>query len=182
MMVAADMLARTGALFDAPDVYDMPPTLPPRSALSSPPADWSRTLALLDDDTADSWNSPGRTPRHRAGQILVPLIAAQLGSARPQARERIAVSILVRFTNTSPTTTEQYDQSVQRLQQVGDFPPDGMEDHVCFIVDGNIRVSEIWESREKLNAFAERLMPVLAEMGVEPGEPEILEIHNIIRR
>jgi hypothetical protein len=25
MMVAADMLARTGALFDAPDVYDMPP-------------------------------------------------------------------------------------------------------------------------------------------------------------
>jgi hypothetical protein len=24
-MVAADMLARTGALFDAPDVYDMPP-------------------------------------------------------------------------------------------------------------------------------------------------------------
>jgi hypothetical protein len=82
------------------------------------------------------------------------------------------LSILVRFTNTSPTTTEQYDKSVQRLQQVGDFPPDGMEYHVCFIADGNIRVSEIWESREQLNAFAERLMPVLAEMGVEPGEPE----------
>jgi hypothetical protein len=92
------------------------------------------------------------------------------------------VSILVRFTNTSPTTTEQYDQSVQRLQQVGDFPPDGMEYHVCFIADGNIRVSEIWESREQLNAFAERLMPVLAEMGVEPGEPEIFEIHNVISR
>jgi hypothetical protein len=90
------------------------------------------------------------------------------------------MSILVRFTNTSPTTTEQYDQSVQRLQQVGDFPPDGMEYHVCFIADGNIRVSEIWESREQLNAFAERLMPVLAEMGVEPGEPEIFEIHNVI--
>jgi hypothetical protein len=92
------------------------------------------------------------------------------------------MSILVRFSNTSPTTTEQYDHSIQRLQQVGDFPPDGMEYHVCFIADANIRVSEIWASREQLNAFAERLMPVLAEMGVEPGEPEIFEIHNIIKR
>jgi hypothetical protein len=90
--------------------------------------------------------------------------------------------ILVRFTNTSPTTTEQYDESVQRLRQVGDFPPDGMEYHVSFVADGNIRVSEIWESRGQLNAFAERLIPVLADMGVEPGEPEIFQIHNIIRR
>jgi len=92
------------------------------------------------------------------------------------------MSILVRFTNTSPTTTEQYDQSVQRLRQVGDFPPDGMEYHVCFLQDGNVRVSEIWDSREQLNAFGERLMPVLQEVGIDPGEPELLEIHNIIRR
>jgi hypothetical protein len=25
-------------------------------------------------------------------------------------------------------------------------------------------------------------MPVLAEIGIEPGEPEIFEIHNIIKR
>jgi hypothetical protein len=92
------------------------------------------------------------------------------------------MSILARFTNTSPTTTEQYDDAVKRLQDVGDFPPDGMEHHVCFVADGNVRVSEICESREQLNAFAERLMPVLAEMGIEPGEPEIFEVHNIIRR
>jgi hypothetical protein len=92
------------------------------------------------------------------------------------------MSILARFTNTSPTTTEQYDDAVKRLQDAGDFPPDGMEHHVCFVADGNIRVSEIWESREQLNAFAERLMPVLAEVGIEPGEPEIFEVHNIIRR
>ena len=27
-----------------------------------------------------------------------------------------------------------------------------------------------------------RLMPVLADVGIDPGEPEIREIHNIIRR
>jgi hypothetical protein len=25
-------------------------------------------------------------------------------------------------------------------------------------------------------------MPILAELGIEPGEPEVLEVHNIIKR
>jgi hypothetical protein len=35
---------------------------------------------------------------------------------------------------------------------------------------------------EQFDAFGERLMPVLAEVGIEPGEPELLEVHNILRR
>lgn len=32
-------------------------------------------------------------------------------------------------------------------------------------------------------AFGEKLMPKLAEIGIDPGpEPEIVEIHNIVRR
>ena len=92
------------------------------------------------------------------------------------------MSVLIRFTPTSTTTTEQYDETIRRLQDVGDFPPDGMEYHVCFLVDGNLRVSEIWDSREQLDAFGQRLMPVLEEVGIDPGEPEILDIHNVVRR
>lgn len=92
------------------------------------------------------------------------------------------MSVLIRFAPTSPTTTEQYDETIRRLQEAGDFPPEGMEYHVCFLSDGNFRVSEIWDSQEQLDAFGERLMPVLAEVGIDPGKPEILEIHNIIRR
>ena len=92
------------------------------------------------------------------------------------------MSILVRFAPTSVTTTEQYDETIRRLQEAGDFPPEGMEYHVCFPQDGNVRVSEIWDSREQFDAFGERLMPLLAELGIDPGEPEMLEIHNIIRR
>jgi hypothetical protein len=77
---------------------------------------------------------------------------------------------------------QQYDESVRRLERAGDWPPDGLDYHVCFGSDGNLRVSEIWDSREQLDAFGERLMPVLAEVGIGPGEPELMEIHNIVRR
>jgi hypothetical protein len=91
------------------------------------------------------------------------------------------VSVLVRFAPAS-LTAEQYDESVRRLEEAGDFPPDGLDIHVCFGSEGNLRVSEIWDSQEQLDAFGERLMPVLADIGIDPGEPELMEIHNLVKR
>jgi hypothetical protein len=92
------------------------------------------------------------------------------------------MSFLARFAPSSQTSTEQYDETIRRLQEAGDFPPDGLEYHVCFLIDGNVRVSEIWDSREQFEAFGQRLMPILEDAGIDPGEPEMLEIHNIVRR
>jgi hypothetical protein len=91
------------------------------------------------------------------------------------------MSMLVRFTPPS-LTAEQYDQTIDRLEDQGDFPPDGLDYHVCFGTDGSLKVSEIWDSPEQFEAFGERLMPVLEDAGIDPGEPEQVEIHNIIRR
>ena len=91
------------------------------------------------------------------------------------------MSVLVRFAPPS-ATVEQYDESIRRLEETGDFPPEGLDYHVCFLADGNVRVSEIWDSREQLEAFGQHLMPLLAEIGIDAGQPEMLEIHNIIRR
>jgi hypothetical protein len=91
------------------------------------------------------------------------------------------MSLLARFTPPS-LTAEKYDESVRRLREAGDFPPDGLDYHVCFGSEGNLKVSEIWDSPEQFQAFGERLMPLLAEMGIEPGEPEIIEIHSIVKR
>jgi hypothetical protein len=93
------------------------------------------------------------------------------------------MSIVVRFAPPSGPPPEEYDETIRRLEgDGGEFPPDGMDYHVAFLVDGGIRVSEIWDSREKWEAFGERLMPILADVGIEPGEPEVFEIHNTIRR
>jgi hypothetical protein len=44
-------------------------------------------------------------------------------------------------------------------------------------------VSEIWDSRERLDAFGKRLMPLRKDLGIElTGKPEMLEIHNIVKR
>ncbi|HEY0316778.1 MAG TPA: hypothetical protein VGC49_00625 [Solirubrobacterales bacterium] len=91
------------------------------------------------------------------------------------------MSVLIRFVP-SALTAAQYDESIRKLEAAGHFPPDGLDYHVCFGSEGSLRVSEVWDSRQQLEAFGERLMPVLAEVGIDPGEPEILEIHNIVKR
>jgi hypothetical protein len=93
------------------------------------------------------------------------------------------MSILVRFAPASAATTQQYDETISRLKSDGgDFPPDGLEYHCAFTADGNLRVSEILDSQEKFEAFGPRLMPILAEVGIDPGKPEILQVHNTITR
>jgi hypothetical protein len=91
------------------------------------------------------------------------------------------MSILVRFTPTA-VTTQQYDESIRRIEETGAWPPDGLEYHVAFGSSGSLRVSEIWDTREQWQEFGKRLMPMLADLGVEAGEPELLEIHNIVKR
>jgi hypothetical protein len=103
-------------------------------------------------------------------------------SATPVMDSR-KTSILARFTAAPDVTTEQYDETIRRLEKSGDWLPEGLEYHVAFKSNGNFRVSEIWDSREQFDAFGERLMPVLKDVGIElSGEPEMLQIHNIIKR
>ena len=92
------------------------------------------------------------------------------------------MSVLVRF-NPTNVTKEKYDESIRRLKEAGGFPAEGMELHVAFGPEDNMRVSEVWDSREQLQAFGERLMPILTDIGIEfSGEPEIIEVQNIIKR
>src|SRR5579863_1400731 len=93
------------------------------------------------------------------------------------------MSIVVRFSPKS-LTSEKYDEAMRRLDKTdGAWPPQGLDYHVCFGADGNLRVSEIWDSQEQLQAFGELLMPLLADVGIEQSdEPEIFEIHNIFKR
>jgi hypothetical protein len=92
------------------------------------------------------------------------------------------MSIVVRFPP-SGTTTEQYDEVLRRLTESGNWPPDGLDYHVAFGPSSDLRVSEIWDSREKWEAFLEHLMPLLADAGIQvAGEPEAFEVHNTTKR
>jgi hypothetical protein len=79
-------------------------------------------------------------------------------------------------------TREQYDEVSRRMEAAGDWPPDGMDMHVLFGAEGDLRVSEIWDSEEEFRSFASRLMPVLDEVGVPYSEPEVFHAHELQKR
>ena len=91
------------------------------------------------------------------------------------------MSVLIRFAPPS-LKAEQYDEVVRRLNEAGIFPADGLDYEICFGSGDNLKVSQVWDSKAQLEAFGERLRPILAELGINPGEPEVVEVHNIIKR
>jgi hypothetical protein len=90
------------------------------------------------------------------------------------------MSILVRFP-ASNTSKQQYEAVRGQLEQTGDWPADGCQMHVVFGPGSDVRVSEVWESMEKFQAFGEKLQPKLEEGGIQlAGEPEIFEdVHRV---
>jgi hypothetical protein len=86
------------------------------------------------------------------------------------------MSILVRFAPAS-MTAEQYEAVGNQLEE--SWPPEGLELHVCFGSGDQLKVSEVWESREQLDAFAGTLMPILEQHGVEVPSAQP-EFHDVV--
>jgi hypothetical protein len=86
------------------------------------------------------------------------------------------MSIVVRFPP-SNVSKQQYDSVRDALAESGDWPADGCQLHVVFGDEQDIRVSEVWESQEKFDAFGEKLRPKMEEAGIQPsGPPEVFEV------
>jgi hypothetical protein len=73
-------------------------------------------------------------------------------------------------------TWDQYRDIHARLEKVGLGLRDqhGRLHHSCFGADGDLMVYDIWESPEAFQAFGEKLMPILAEVGVEVPPPDVI--------
>jgi hypothetical protein len=90
------------------------------------------------------------------------------------------MSVLIRFVPDS-LTADQYDKVVSRLKEEGVFPAEGLDYEICYGSGDKMRVSQVWDTQENLEAFGARLQPILAEVGIDPGQPEIVPVHNIIK-
>jgi hypothetical protein len=42
-------------------------------------------------------------------------------------------------------------------------------------------IYDIWESADAFAAFGETLGPILAEVGLDAGEPQVMPLHNHIQ-
>ena len=79
-------------------------------------------------------------------------------------------------------TADQYDAILARLYKESLHPADGLELEVCFGSGDQMKVSLLFDSMDAFEKFGERLQPVLQELGMDPGTPDIMDVHNVIRR
>jgi hypothetical protein len=92
------------------------------------------------------------------------------------------VSIVVRF-SPKDLTTEKHNEVISRLEAAGAWPQAAIDYHIVYGSEGNLRVSEVWDSRQEFEAFGETLMPILADVGIEfSAEPEVYEVLTVEKR
>jgi hypothetical protein len=76
-------------------------------------------------------------------------------------------------------TLAQFEESHRRLTGAGSAEPEGRIHHSCFGEDGEKMVHDVWESPEAFEAFGAVLVPILAEVGIDPGDPSVMELHRL---
>ncbi len=78
-------------------------------------------------------------------------------------------------------SAEQYDETIRRLEAAGQGAPAGRLYHVAFSGGSGLQIFDVWDSQESFDAFGQTLMPILAELGIDPGQPQVSAIHNIVQ-
>jgi len=76
-------------------------------------------------------------------------------------------------------TAEDYDKILAGLEEAGQVEPDGRMFHVASPTAGGWLVVDVWESEEKLGAFAGILMPIIAGLGITPPNPRVAPVHHM---
>ena len=80
----------------------------------------------------------------------------------------------------SSFTPSGYDEVIGKLEAAGAGAPVGRLYHVAMESDGLIQVFDVWDSQESFEAFGATLLPIMAEVGADPGQPMVAPVHNII--
>ena len=74
-----------------------------------------------------------------------------------------------------------YDDTIKRLKEAGAGSPPGRLYHVAMEADGLIQVFDVWESEASFQAFGKTLLPIMKDLGADPGQPQASPVHNMIK-
>jgi hypothetical protein len=78
-------------------------------------------------------------------------------------------------------SAQQYEETLKQLEQAGQGSPRGRLYHTAFGPSDHLMVFDIWDSQESFDAFGGTLMPILSQLGIDPGQPDIMPVHKIIQ-
>jgi hypothetical protein len=90
----------------------------------------------------------------------------------------MALGLYFRPTGFTPAL---YENLLKQLEAAGagfgSVP--GRTFHCAMQVDGSISVFDVWDSMEHFQKFGETLVPIMKKMGIEPGDPQVMTVHNV---
>ena len=90
------------------------------------------------------------------------------------------------YFNFQDSTVDQYDEvcrkvnNGQLMSKLSDWPGGGCLAHSAWQEGSALNVFDVWESPEAFQAFGEKLMPALSEVGLPQAEPHIAQLHNFV--
>jgi hypothetical protein len=91
----------------------------------------------------------------------------------------MAVAVVLEFDGGS---VDQYDQVIGKMgfEKEGKGAPGGLF-HWVTQTDEGLRVTDVWEDREKFQSFAdEQIGPITQEMGLSQPQVTFYEVHNYL--
>ena len=84
------------------------------------------------------------------------------------------------FAPKTPMSARQYNECVKRLEKAGAGHPPGRVYHACFGSPENLAVFDVWTSQAAFDKFGKTLMPIMEQIGADPGQPTVMSVHNVI--
>ncbi len=75
-----------------------------------------------------------------------------------------------------------YDECIAALRQKGAGHPTGRSYHACFGSGDKLSVFDVWASQASFDKFGKTLMPILTQLGIDIGAPQIVPIHKVVTR
>ncbi len=76
-------------------------------------------------------------------------------------------------------TTKQYDQITEQLN-LGGHSPEGNLFHTAGLVEGNLRIVDVWESESALSTFMAVVQPLMQSAGGPQPAVTVWHAHHIL--
>ena len=77
-------------------------------------------------------------------------------------------------------SAEKYDECIKLLKKAGASHPAGRSYHSSFGPKDKLMVFEVWTSQAAFDKFGKTLMPILQQLGIDPGQPAVMPVHKVM--
>jgi hypothetical protein len=97
-----------------------------------------------------------------------------------ESQERGVVMAIGIYFSPAAFSAVKYDECIRLLKKAGAGNPAGRSYHAAFGPADKLMVFDVWTSQAAFDKFGKTLMPILQQIGVDPGKPTVMPIHKVI--